>query len=140
MTSRIRQSVDWRSLRPVILLVALALIAVGAWHFLARPSRLPAGEVQGLLSEHTAKGAWPSGVPYLIWFGPEGRSLHGGPERETAEGRWQVADDGRVCFALAGQEEACYGVGRESGSLVWILEGSGRTYPFALREGRDPAL
>lgn len=127
-------------MRPVILLVLLALAGVGLWHFLARPDPLPAAEVSALLQDRTAKGTWPNGQPYMIWFGPEGRSLHGAPERPTAEGRWRVAEDGRACFALGGQEEICNGVARESGSYVWVLPGSGRTYPFAIREGRDPAL
>ncbi len=140
MIKGMRQQVGWANMTPVVVMVALALVGVGTWFYMARPAPLPAGEVRELLADRTAAGAWPNGQPYMIWFGPEGGSLHGGPGRPTAAGHWRVVEDGRVCFALEAQGETCFGVAREAGETVWILAGSGRTYPFALREGRDPAL
>ena len=96
--------------------------------------------MKSLLAGKTAGGRWPHGSAYLLYFAPEGDAAYREPERETIEGSWQVADNGVLCLLFPGQAEACYVVARESGSLVWIQPGSGHTFAFNVKEGRDPAL
>lgn len=140
MAARFRQAMGWQSLLPVVLLVLLGLGGVGLWHYLGQPSPLQAAEVRDLLSDKTAGGRWPNGSTYLLYFAPEGAAVYREPEKDRIEGGWRVADGGALCLAFPGQEESCYGVGRESGSLVWIQPGSGRTFAFNVEDGRSPAL
>ena len=139
MVVNLRRAMDWRSLTPVVVLVLVALAGVGVWHYLQRPAPLPAAEVASLVQGKTAAGQWPQGTRYLLYFAPERGVVYREAEQEARQGTWRVEPGGALCVALE-SGEACYGVARESGSLVWILPGSGRTYPFSLRDGRDPAL
>jgi hypothetical protein len=139
MVASLRRAMDWRSLTPVLLAVLVALGGVWIWNTLQRPEPLPAAEVESLLQDKTAVGKWPQGSPYLLYFAPDRSLVYREPEKEAREGRWRVEANGALCLAL-GEQEPCYGVAREAGSLVWIQPGSGRTFAFSLREGRDPAL
>jgi hypothetical protein len=140
MVARLRNAVGPQSLIPVVLVALLALGAVGLWHFMAQPTPLPAAEVRGQLSGNTAGGRWPNSSRYLLYFDPDGAAVYREPDKAAIEGSWRVADDGMLCLAFPSQPETCYGVARESGSLVWIQPGSGRTFAFNLNEGRDPSL
>ena len=140
MVARFRQAVGWGSLLPVVLVTLLAVVGVGLWHYLGQPTPLPAAEVQSLLSGKTAGGRWPGGSAYLLYFAPEGAATYREPEKQAVEGSWRVADSGALCLVFPARPEACYGVARESGSLVWIQPGSGRTFAFNVKDGRDPAL
>jgi len=140
MAARLRNAIGPQSLVSVVVLVLVVLGAVGIWHFMAQPAPLPAAEVRSQLSGNTAGGRWPNGTRYLLYFGTDGAAAYREPEKETIEGSWRVADDGTLCLGFPSQPETCYGVARESGSLVWVQPGSGRTFAFNLKDGRDPAL
>jgi hypothetical protein len=139
MVASLRRTIDWRSLTPVVLVVLVLLGGVWVWHYLQQPEPLPAAEVESLLQDKTAVGKWPQGSPYLAYFAPDRSLAYREPEREGQQGLWRVEANGALCLVLD-TAEACYGVAREAGSLVWIQPGSGRTFAFSLREGRDPAL
>jgi len=140
MAARLQQSVRWKSLTPVVVLIALALGGVGLWHYLSRPAPLAAEELRGLMSDHTAAGRWTNGQYYLLYFAPDGGALYREPEIETQTANWHIDEQDRVCVALVGKTESCQAVAREAGNLVWVLPGSGRTYSFTLAPGRDAGL
>jgi hypothetical protein len=139
MVANLRSAMTWQSLTPVVVLVLVALAGVGLWHYLQRPTPLPAAEVESLVKGKTAAGQWAQGTPYLLYFAPGKVAVYREAERELREGTWRVDPEGALCVALS-SGEACYAVAREAGTLVWILPGSGRTYAFSLSDGRDPAL
>jgi len=140
MVARLQGSVRWRTLAPVVVVVALALAGVGVWHYLNRPSPLAAEELRALVSEHTAAGRWTNGQPYLLYFAADGSALYREPEIATQQATWRIGEAAQLCVAVATKPESCQAVAREAGNLVWILPGSGRTYSFTLAPGRDPGL
>lgn len=139
MVANLRRAMTWQSLTPVVVLVLVALAGAALWHYLQRPTPLPAAEVESLVKDKTAAGQWAQGARYLLYFAPDRAAFYREPEQEARQGTWRVDPAGALCVTLS-NSEACYGVAREAGTLVWILPGSGRTYAFSLRDGRDPAL
>ncbi len=130
-----------RQMAPVALLVVLLLAGVAWWHFAVRPSALPAAEVKPLLADHTLLGAWGSSSRrYVLYLGPDGAATYREVELAAVNGSWRLEDDGTVCLVFDEMATNCYGVGREGESLVWILPGAGRTYPFTTQPGRIEGL
>lgn len=141
MLKGMRQSIGKRHLAPVVVLVALLLAGVGWWYYTARPTPLAAAEVRPLLAEHSLLGAWGSASrKYALYLGGDGIAAYQEQGLPVTHGQWRIEGDGAVCLAFEGIATNCYHVGRDGELLVWILPGSGRTYPFATRPGRVEGL
>lgn len=141
MLKRLRHTLSGRQLVPLVVLVALLLGGVGWWHYSNRPSPLPAPEVRALLADHSLLGAWGSASrKYALFLGADDSAAYQEQGQPVTQGRWRIEADGTVCLTLEAMATNCYGVGRDGDLLVWILPGSGRTYPFATRPGRIEGL
>ena len=141
MFQRLRYTLNRRQLLPVVVVVGLLLGAVGWWHYSARPVELTAEQIPPVLSDHSLLGAWGSSSrKYALYLAPDGAAVYQEQGQAVTQGTWLLEADGKVCLAFAGIATNCYGVGRADETLVWILPGSGRTYPFVTRPGRIEGL
>lgn len=141
MLRGLRESMTSRQLVPLALLVAVLLGGVAWWHLSVRPVPLLAAEARALLADHSVLGAWGSASrKYALYLAPEGAATYQEQGQAVTQGSWTLAQDGTVCLTFPAIPANCYGVGREGEALVWILPGSGRTYPFATRPGRIEGL
>ncbi len=139
--SRIRRSVTWASVRPILLVLVPLTVVATVWYVMTRPSGLPGEEVRRLLSGNTVEGGWGAeGSAYRQYFAPDGTTLYLGREGPERTGTWKVEADGTTCSAFQDEGEICLLVGRQDdGMLYWIDAGRGRGFPFAVLEGRKLA-
>jgi len=85
----------------------------------SEPMRMSANEVLASLPNNTASGNAANGMPYYVYFQPNGQERF----REgnfSANGVWHVLADGRLCTQLArvnGDADQCY-VLSHSGNVV----------------------
>ena len=134
----LRRSVTWKSLTPVVAVMAPVTIAALFWYQHTRPAALSEAEVRDLLAGNTIEGGWgQEGSGYRQYFAPDGLTLYAADEKAMVQGTWTTDGDGAVCTRFEDPDAVCFQVGRQNdGMLYWIDARRGRGYPFAVRSGK----
>ena len=103
----------------------------------AQEPNMTAAELEDLLTGNTVEGQW-DGVGYKSYFGPNGTTIYDPQDGDALTGRWRVNQQ-------TGQFESfwdavgwtSYSVLRTAAGYAWGRDG--KTYPFAIVEGRTVA-
>jgi hypothetical protein len=101
----------------------------------AQDTQLSASELEQLLTGNTAEGVW-DGIPYKSYFGPSGVAIYDPQNGDALTGKWRINPE-------TGQYESfwdavgwtAYDVIRTNEGYAWGKDG--RTYPFAMIDGRN---
>jgi hypothetical protein len=103
------------------------------------PMRLSASEIQSLLANNTAVGTNATGIPYAVYFSPDGRArFHEAGLYDT--GTWRVMPDGRLCSRLPtvnANSEQCYILSQSGDTTLFQPPGGGAVGSFRVVAG-DP--
>ncbi|WP_324753136.1 hypothetical protein [Roseovarius sp. Pro17] len=113
---------------------ALLLGAAGTAAY-AEGDTLSAPEVERLLTGNTAEGKW-DGNSYRSYFGADGITIYQPQTGERLTGKWRV-DEGTGLYESFWDTVGwtAYAVMRTDEGFAWSLDG--KTYPFAMLEGRN---
>jgi hypothetical protein len=92
-----------------------APVAAGA------PMRMSAAEISTAFADNTAQGTTANGLPYAIFFTPDGTERFRQGDF-TDIGTWRVLPDGRFCSSLTrlgGNAEECYVMYRSANTITF---------------------
>ncbi len=100
----------------------------------AQESNMSADEIVRLLSGNTAEGVW-DGTAYKSYFAGDGTTVFAPANADALAGKWRVNSDNdqlESFFDAVGWTG--YKVLRTDTGFAWFKDG--KTYPFAVLEGR----
>jgi len=85
------------------------------------PMRMSAAEISTAFADNTAQGTTANGLPYAIFFTPDGTERFRQGDF-TDIGTWRVLPDGRFCSSLtrlSGNAEECYVMYRSANTITF---------------------
>ena len=134
---RLRQSVNWRAVGPIVPIVVVLTVAVSVWYVFDEPLDLPGDELEALIVGNTLDGLWGEAeVPYRQYVAGDGttRMLLDG---DLSTGTWALDEDGAYCAVLPAGEAGCYRARRQNGFYFWVDAEKSLGYPFRILPGEQ---
>ena len=113
----------------IILLVGLAAAPAVA-------AEMTGAEIEAALAGNTTDGVWGEALtPYRQYFGANGGTTYVERGGQPSEGRWWKTDDAYCSTWGPFSTPSCYKLLREGETLLWVVPGSGKTYPSTVLPG-----
>ncbi len=124
--------------RPIAAIAQLAiLLFVGLAAVPAVAAEMTGAEIEEALAGNTTDGVWgEASTPYRQYFGANGGTTFVERGRPPSEGRWWTTGDAYCSTWGPISTPSCYQVRREGETLLWVVPGSGKTYPSTVLPGR----
>ena len=135
--SRLRQSISWGAVGPIVPVVAVLTIAVTIGYLLDEPPELAGEELKALIVGNTVQGHWGQDqVPYRQYVGSDG-TTRTALDGDLLPGTWRIDQEGAYCAVLPTGEPGCYRARLQNDVYFWVDAENSLGYPFSVLPGEQ---